>query len=392
MNGLKVLVLSRNTTMALFFLIAILVTTQSLLKDYKTHDSIKKTYTQYNNYIIFKQSFEHLKHHQDLYQLYPEEHHDLYKYSPTFSLCFAPFAILPDWLGLTLWNLLNVMLLCFAVYQLPGGSEKQKGYMLLMVVIELITSIQNSQSNALMSGLLILMFSCLEQKRDILATFCLVFSVFIKLFSGLGILIFLFYPNTIRLLIYSLLWTILLFFIPLILVDFEYLLSAYKSWTILLAMDHDGSYGFSIMGWLYTWFGYTAPKIGLVIFGFLMLLTPFIKIGLYKNLKFRMLTLSSILIWIVIFNHKAESPTFIIAVMGIVIWFMHSVKSFVNITLLILVFVFTILSPTDLFPRFIRHDYFVPYVVKVFPCILVWLKVLWDMILMDKTIRLNDKS
>jgi hypothetical protein len=36
------------------------------------------------------------------------------------------------------------------------------------------------------------------------------------------------------------------------------------------------------------------------------------------------------------------------------------------------VFIFTILSPTDIFPKSLRTDFFIPYYVKAMPCILVY--------------------
>src|SRR3954452_5688231 len=41
-----------------------------------------RVYTHYNNYVIFRDAFTHLRRGQDLYTLYPDEHWDLYKYSP----------------------------------------------------------------------------------------------------------------------------------------------------------------------------------------------------------------------------------------------------------------------------------------------------------------------
>src|SRR5690606_38477454 len=95
---------------------------------------------------------------------------------------------------------------------------------------------------------------------------------------------------------------------------------------------------------------------------------------------FRLNMLSSVLIWIIIFNHKAESPTFIIAVSGIALWFFSQQAKKENTILLILVFIFTCLAPTDLFPKYIRDNIFEPYVVKAVPCILVWLKISYDLL------------
>ncbi len=80
----------------------------------------------------------------------------------------------------------------------------------------------------------------------------------------------------------------------------------------------------------------------------------------------------------IIFNHKAESPTFIIAVGGVAIWYIASKRTFLDKTLLFLVFVFTTLSPTDLFPKII-FKYLDYNIVKALPCVLVWIKLQIDL-------------
>jgi len=136
------------------------------------------------------------------------------------------------------------------------------------------------------------------------------------------------------------------------------------------------------MGWLHTWFSFDIGKNVVVGIGALLFLIPFIRIKLFKNYLFRFLVLASILIWIVIFNHKAESPTFIIAMSGVALWFIGSKKSKINIALFALAFIFTSLSPTDLFPKFLRESFVEPYMLKAFPCILIWFKISYDLLMM----------
>jgi hypothetical protein len=44
---------------------------------------------------------------------------------------------------------------------------------------------------------------------------------------------------------------------------------------------------------------------------------------------------------------------------------------------------FTVLSPTDLFPRFLRKAYVVPYVLKAVPCIFVWARLTYELLTRD---------
>ena len=383
----KVKVLQRPyLLLALFALITIGITAQSFLKKLKTFDESGLQYTHYNNYVIFKNSFYHLQQNKDLYQLYPEEHWDLYKYSPSFAVLMAPMAVLPDGLGLLCWNLLNVLLLFYAMWKLPTQTNRTRLMMLALVLIELITSTQNSQSNGLIAGLLICAFTLLEKNKGMWASLLIVLSVFIKLFGGLAFALFLFYPNKVKHFAYTALWTIILTLLPLIFVSTEQLIFLYKSWWNLLQSDHGISTGLSVAGWLSTWFGIEA-KSEVVLIGIVLFCLPLLNIRAYQELLFKKLFLASILIWVIIFNHRAESATFVIAVSGIGIWAFSQQLSKINLSLLLLAIIFTILSPTDLFPRAIRNNYVVPYVLKAVPCILIWMKILFEMIVYKTSVR-----
>jgi hypothetical protein len=176
------------------------------------------------------------------------------------------------------------------------------------------------------------------------------------------------------------LWTILLLAVPLLFISFGQYNFLISSFGKMLSNDHAVSYGYSVMGWLNSWFGIVINKFYLVLTGALAFLVPFLKINNFKYFKFRILTLASILIWIVIFNHKAESPTFIIAMAGVSLWFVASPKNYLNVVLFVFAFVFTSLSPTDIFPRFVREEFVNPYCLKALPCILIWFKITYDLI------------
>lgn len=357
---------------------------QLLLLGTKTFHEGGKPYTHYNNYNIFANSFHHLKNNQDLYILYPNEQWDLYKYTPTFSAFFGLFAIFPDWIGLNLWNLFNTIILLLAIYYLPKLDVLQKGLILIIILIEHLTSLQGAQSNGLIAGLLVLSFGLLESKKYLFAALCIMFSFYIKIFGIVGLALFLFYPNKLKLALYTFLWTVVLFIVPLVFVDMSQYLKLFQSYLGLLNMDHSISYGYSVMGWLHSWFNIELDKNTLVLIGAMVFLIPFALFSKYSNYTFKYLTLTSILIWIVIFNHKAESPTFIIAMTGVALWFVASEKSLLNIVLFCSAFVLTTLSPTDIFPRFLRNEYVIPYTLKAFPCIMIWMKIVYDMIVLKK--------
>jgi hypothetical protein len=91
--------------------------------------------------------------------------------------------------------------------------------------------------------------------------------------------------------------------------------------------------------------------------------------------------LASVLIFQVIFNPVAESPTYITAVTGVVCWWVVSPRTLLDRVLLISCFVLTILSPTDIFPPYLRKTFVLPYALKALPCVLIWFRIVWLMLL-----------
>jgi len=348
----------------------------------RSFDQGPAIYTQYNNYKIFKSAFDHLSDNKNLYVLYPDEHHDLYKYSPSFALAFGLFAPFPDSLGLILWNLINVLVFFFAINRKEAPWSSRFPLLFLFIIPELITSTQNAQSNALMTGLLLFAYFDFEKERTGQAAFWIVLASFIKIYAGLAALMFIFYPRKIKFILSSLITTLAIFSLPLLVISPDQLWTQYQSWWKLISYDHVGSYGISLMrliNLLVPQFHDNSLVQFLGLIGLILVLFPLNKFKLKSQ---RVNYLSMILLTLIIFNHKTESATFILAVTGIAIWYFSKIKtnSFEQFAL-ILAFLFTVLSATDLFPPVIRRTWIVPYGVKVWPCILIYLIIVYELFL-----------
>jgi hypothetical protein len=176
---------------------------------------------------------------------------------------------------------------------------------------------------------------------------------------------------------------IILAILPLMVVSFSQLIHLYQSWSYLLTNDQQSSWGISVSGLLHAIFDFKF-KTGILLAGVVLFCLPLLKYRFFSDLKFRLFFLSSILIWTVIFNHKAESPTFIIAITGVAIWFFSQKLKTVNVILVILAFFLSVLSPTDLFPAVIRKNLIAPYNLMALPCILIWLKIIFDLLFYRK--------
>jgi len=109
---------------------------------------------------------------------------------------------------------------------------------------------------------------------------------------------------------------------------------------------------------------------------------PYLKISSYKKEKFQLLLLCSVLIFTVIFSSGSESPTYIIAFLGVAIWFVIQDRPRSNRVLILFIFalILTSFSPSDIIPKFLRENYIIPYALKALPCVLIWFSIVYEMI------------
>jgi hypothetical protein len=371
-----------------YLLITIIATTQGLTAGPKVYEAGGRAYIDYNNFRIFKFSFYHLIHNQDIYRLFPDDHWDLYKYSPAFALSFGLLSWMPDILGLFLWNAINALCLFAGIRLLPGLSDEKKSFILLFCLLEMLLSIQNTQSNGLMAGLIVLAFAFAERRNYLLSTLCVVFSFYIKIYGALAFVMYLFYPGKIRLFGWTLFWMAFFALVPLVAISWTQLVFLYHSWWHLLIDDRSASTGVSVMGIMVSWFGLPGAKNGVTLAGIVLFLLPLIHIRRYKELSFRFLYLASVLIWMVIFNHKAESPTYIIVMSGIGIWYWSKPSvSMTDRVLLIVSFLLITMSVSDLVPAPVRNGFIRPYGIKAVMAIVVWLRIVYQQLVENRTLK-----
>jgi hypothetical protein len=146
----------------------------------------------YNNYRIFARSLKVLLAHENLYVAHPEYYHDLFKYSPTFPLLMAPFSWQPDVTGLVCWNLLNAFAL-FAAVRAVLPESRQAVVALAVLLLELVISLQSSQSNGLTAALMLYAFAQLEHGRPCRAALFMVGGFFLKVYGlAIAVLAFLY--------------------------------------------------------------------------------------------------------------------------------------------------------------------------------------------------------
>ncbi|MEY3243499.1 MAG: hypothetical protein RIR11_4938 [Bacteroidota bacterium] len=380
---MKKILFSKTTLYIVFSLVTVVATAHKYLLGFN-----QDGYSKYENYRIFKYAWHYFILGQNPYTGHPETW-DLYKYSPAFCVSMAPFYAIPDWIGLILWNLINVLALLSAILILPGFSLQKRITIAWFVLPELLIAVQNAQSNALMAAFCLLGYIGLEHKKSFTSAGWIMSSVFIKIFGIFAALLAVFYPKQWKSFGISILvWGLLYALLPVVFTGWPHLKQLYIWWWELLRNDHSASIGLSVSGWLNTWFGLQPPKVWITAIGLSIQLLAVV-LQAYRRQSVLPI-LASLLIWVVIFNHKAESPTFIIAVTGVAIWF-FSIKSpkLSDHILLWIAFLLSSITPTDLFPRSLFNLLVQPYTLKAVPFIAIWTVIMIDIFRNEQRIDLE---
>ncbi|WP_370901419.1 glycosyltransferase family 87 protein [Chryseobacterium gossypii] len=343
-----------------------------------------------NNYLIFKNVFFNTIHQKNLFIHYPDLYFDLNHYGVFFSLLIAPFAVMPDWLGISLWNLANTFLFVYAIHKLPF-SDSKKALFGLLCLQEYITAALSLQFNVALTGLLMLSAIYVYERKEVKSVTAILTGIFVKIYGVVGLSQFFFIRNKTKFILSGLVIGALFFVIPMAYSSPEFVIRSYTDWfhSIIEKNNENQVLGnmqdISLMGFFRRILGDASiSNLVFLAFGLPLFAAPYIRIRQYKNYAFQLMILASTLLFLVLFSSSSESPTYIIAIAGVMIWFfLQKERSPWLIGLLIFVIIFTCFSTSDLFPKNIRLNYIKKYSLKAVPCIIVWLRVIYELLTKD---------
>jgi hypothetical protein len=347
-----------------------------------------KYFYNYNNYKIYKGVFFHVLNQTRLYCEYPLEYFDKNHYGPIFAFIIAPFAILPDWLGVFLWTLFLVSLVVYAIRSLPLKSI-QIVAILWLCFNEYLISAQSFQVNAIMVFIILMSYVFITKKQDFWSAMLISLGFFIKLYGIVGLAFFFFSKQKTKFIISFLFWSIVFFILPMLISSPTYIVERYMEWFTELVSKNSsnvalGTYqDFSVMGVFRRILSDASiPNTPFLLVGLFLFGIPYLRIKAFSNQKFQLLLLASVLIFTVIFSSGSESPTYIIAFVGVAIWFViqENPKSKFVIFLIIFALILTSFSHTDLCPNFIKENYIRKYSLKAVPCVVIWLVIVYQML------------
>ncbi len=333
----------------------------------------------YNTFTTYRYATYHFFQGLPLYEAY-SQYEGYFFYNPTFPLLFVPFAYLPVPLGILAW----VMSLMFAFYYglrlLPIQRDKMI-FIYFFSVIALVTALQNLDTAPMVVGCIFGAFAYAERKDYFRATFFPNIGFFVKGYVAIGACFLMMRKFKRRVFPYVFFWFSLFLFLPLVRYSPSELLQIYQDWGTSYANDRQNHVGTSLMGLLRHLFGLPVSVLYVQMLSGLLLILTMVVMSFRKNygqVKFHFL--SYLLILVVIFNHLAATSSYIIAVPGVAIWYVISERTWIDKFLLGLTFLLTILSPTDLFPSFIRNNYILPYSLQALGPTLVFFLLQYELL------------
>ena len=231
-----------------------------------------------------------------------------------------------------------------------------------------------------MAGLMLGVFASLERRRVALAALLVCLGFYVKIFGAAAAILFLFYDRKWGFLVWSIGIGLALLLLPLPLIGHDGFINQYQSWFSLLKGDTSHEMNLSLATVIERWTGFMPPNGAVLIPAFVLLAAPLIRPDVRNSAAARLLYAGGLLIWVVIFNHKAESPTYIIAATGIALWGLVEPPSRARMAMLVIAFVLTGLSHGDLFPEFVRDKIIWRYGLKAVPSIVIWGWLTWRLI------------
>jgi len=350
----------------------------------------------HNNFLVFRGSFWHAWQGLPLYAEYPQEYWDINHYGPLFSLLIAPFAVVPEWLGLLMWCVALSLGLYVAVRRSLLTSGQQL-FVLWFCAHELLTALYMQQFNIAIAAIIVGAFFLIEKERDATAAFLIVLGTLVKIYGIVGLAFFFFSKHKIRFIGALVLWSAVMFVAPMVLSSPDYVIGQYHAWFVDLVSKNSENaealmQNISLLGMTHRVTGLEFSDLWLILPGLVMFGIPYLRISQYQHMAFRQTLLASVLMFTVLFSTGSESSGYIIALVGVVIWYtaVPWQRNRWDIALLVFVFVLSSLSPSDLFPAYLRKEWVQPYALKALPVTIVWLKLCYEMYTRDyKPLTIN---
>ena len=274
-------------------------------------------------------------------------------------------------------------------------TKYQQVFIYWFCIHELLNGVQMQQFNIAIAAIVVASYYLISKEKDLWAAFLIMLGTFVKFYGIVGLAFFFFSKHKVRFIGSLVLWAVVMFVAPMVLSSPEYVLSQYHDWYFSLVEKNNENLfslgqNISLLGIVRKVSGCAAySDLWLIVPGLVAFALPYLRLKQYANEAFRQTLLASVLMFTVLFSTGSENSTYIIAVVGVAIWYTAAPwkRSKWDIALMVYVFIFCTMAHSDLVPRFVREEYMKPYGLKALPVVIVWLKLCYEMYVKDYAAR-----
>jgi len=253
---------------------------------------------------------------------------DVFLYSPLFSILFTPFTLIPGKFGVIFWNFFNYSLFSLSIFTLPKPINfKNQKFIFFFTSLLLYNTMLSVQFNPIVAALFLFSFTLLEKKHGFWAVLLISLSGFTKIYGIFQLVMLLFYPNFWKNLLYVVLIGIILLALPIVHLPINNLIPYYYSW-----VDAVTNHAVTVLRFysiyrpihsIYNNIGHLRPIISLFAFSVVFLLA-IKKLNLLKrSFPHRIQFLGILMSWAILFGFSTESHTYVIAIVGYVLWYLN---------------------------------------------------------------------
>lgn len=346
-----------------------------------------------NVFRIYRQVYYHLIDLKSLYAYYPDEYADHNLYGPVFGIVIAPFALLPKFWGLLSWLLALGATLYVTILKLPL-RKGAKIFIYWYVSNEVLGAMFMGQFNIVIAAVVAGAYAALRSGKTCLATFLIMLGTMTKLYGIVGVVFILFTDKKWRFAVWLLIWGAIMFSAPMLLSSPEYVVNQYAEWAATITDKNalnvaaglnttDNYYqNISALGMAHRISGLDFSDLYILIPGATLFLLPLLRRRMYSNAGFQWGIVASALMCIILFSTGSESSGFIIAILGVALWWVTSPWKHgkLDLALVVLALLLGSFGTSDIVPRALQNAFIRPYSLKALPILLVWLKLIYDLL------------
>lgn len=337
------------------------------------------------DYSIFYHSFWHAWQQMPLYIIYPEDG-NYFLYGPLFTVLMAPLAVLPYQLGRLLWMLIITVVPFWSIRK-TCFTRYQQVFILWFVAAEAYLCTLDSESNSLILACLIFSFYLIDKEEDRWAALLIALGTTTKLFGIVGLAFLPFSHHKLKLIGWTAAWTAILLVLPMLVFGVDYISQQYLAWYDVLVHKNElnqfaAGQNVSLLGIVRKVSGCaTYSDLWLMIPGMVLFALPYLRFKQYQHAAFRQTILASVLMFIILFATSSENYGYIIAMTGVAIWYTAAPwkRSKWDVALMVLAFILTSMSSSDLFYKPLWREVIKPYSLKALPVTIIWLKLTYEL-------------